>query len=245
MAVIGITVASVDSPPRHQLNTSYVRSVLGAGGVPFLLPVHEDLDLTPRILERIDGLILSGGVDVDPHLFGQEPLPGLGPVSPERDRSELALTREALAAGMPILAICRGIQVLNVAAGGTIIQDVDSARFPDLLKHRQEAPWWHASHAVEVEPGSRLADLLGLKAGMSTIRVNSFHHQAVDRVAEPLTAVARSPDGVVEAVEHRDDRRFVVGVQWHPEGMVDRHARQRGLFRGLVRAARPGEGRRP
>ncbi|MFO7245883.1 MAG: gamma-glutamyl-gamma-aminobutyrate hydrolase family protein [Thermaerobacter sp.] len=178
------------------------------------------------------GLLLTGGCDVDPYLFGQHPHPRLGRVSPRRDAWEAALVRAALAAGTPILAICRGVQILNVACGGTLIQDLD-AQVPGVIQHRQRAPHHHPSHEVRIRDGS----LLHRTAGSRVIRVNSRHHQAVLEPGRGLVVSATAPDGVVEAVEGTGPG-FVLGVQWHPENMaVAGDPVSRRLFRALVAAA--------
>lgn len=209
-----------------------------AGGIPVILPVLP----SPRIPElgrRLDGILLAGGVDVDPGLYGEEPLPGLGAVTPERDAFELALVRWAWEEGLPLLGICRGIQVLNVAAGGTLFQDLSSQLSSGLLKHEQKAPRWHETHLVRVAGGSRLARILGREE----LRVNSFHHQAVREVAPGWRAVAWAPDGVIEGIES-SEHPFALGVQWHAEGMWDRHPLHLRLFVALVEAAREKGGAR-
>lgn len=214
-----------------QVPAGYAAAVEAAGGIPVVLPV-----LAPgkaaEVLAHLQGLLLSGGVDLDPSHYGEDPLPGLGRVTPERDAFELALARQALAAGVPVLGICRGVQVLNVAAGGSLFQDLGS-QLKKVLKHRQEAPRWHESHAVRLDPSSRMAAILGV----TEARVNSFHHQAVRVVAPGLRAAAWAPDGVIEAVESADGR-FALGVQWHPEEMWNRYPLHLKPFSALVEAAR-------
>jgi len=214
-----------------QVPAGYAAAVEAAGGIPVILPVLAP-EKAPEVLEHLQGLLLSGGVDLDPSHYGEDPLPGLGKVTPERDAFELALARRALAAGVPVLGICRGVQVLNVAAGGTLFQDLGS-QLEKVLKHRQEAPRWHESHAVRLDPSSRMAAILGV----TETRVNSFHHQAVRLVAPGLRAVAWAPDGVIEAVESVDGG-FALGVQWHPEEMWDRYPLHLKPFSALVEAAR-------
>ncbi|MBX6395573.1 MAG: gamma-glutamyl-gamma-aminobutyrate hydrolase family protein, partial [Alicyclobacillaceae bacterium] len=175
--------------------------------------------------------MLTGGVDVDPAFFGEEPSRGLGEVCPQRDTFEMALVEEAFLRNVPVLAICRGMQVMNVVAGGTLIQDLGSQGRGNL-QHRQKAPRWHGSHRIEVVPGSKLAAILGAEE----LRVNSFHHQAVKDVAPGMQVSATSSDGVVEAIES-SLHRFAVGVQWHPENMWRRDPVQFRLFEALVRAA--------
>lgn len=209
----------------------YAAAVEASGGIPVIIPVMHP-GLAPELVAHLQGILFAGGVDVDPSYYGEEPLPGLGQVTPERDALELALAREALDRGVPVLGICRGVQVLNVAAGGTLYQDLAS-QLGKVLKHRQEAPRWYESHAVRIDPGSRLAAVVGT----SELRVNSFHHQAVREVAPGLRAVAWAPDGVVEAVE-AVNHRFALGLQWHPEEMWRRYPVHLKPFAALVEAAR-------
>lgn len=213
----------------------YLQAVRAAGGLPVLLPAPAGV----APLHETQGLLLAGGRDVDPPLYGQAPDPRVVEtldIDRERDEMELALIAAALERALPVLGICRGIQVLNVALGGTLVQDL-SLRGLDAAAHQQrrrqpEPPEWAPVHDVRLEADSRLARLLGAPA----VGVNSFHHQAVDEVAPGLRATGRAPDGVVEGLESADDR-FIVGVQWHPERMGDATP-QRALIAALVDAAR-------
>ncbi len=226
--VIGITSSYDRESGRTFLSRYYIQAVEAAGGLPLVLPCILSDGTVDKILGSIDGLLLSGGVDVDPLLFGEEPQPAMGDICPQRDKFELALTRRALALNIPILAVCRGLQVLNIAAGGSVLQDIGST-VNNPLKHDQQAPRWHGTHTVNILPDSKLAALWGTK-----LVVNSFHHQAVDRVAEGFRATAWSADGVVEAMESTA-HRFVVGVQSHPECMYQ-DPRILELFKGLIKA---------
>lgn len=207
----------------------YVRAVERSGGRPLLVPPSElGVDET---LDAIDGLILSGGSDLDPELYGQEPHPETTGVVPERDRAELTLLEAALARDMPVLAICRGSQVLNVAAGGDLVQHLPEVVGHDEHKH---TPGVFADHDVTLEEGTELAQLLGDRAP-----VKSHHHQGFGRLGEGLRAAAHAEDGAVEAIED-PTRRFTMGVLWHPEAGEDMR-----LFAALVEeAARYREGRR-
>jgi putative glutamine amidotransferase len=172
-------------------------------------------------------------VDVDPAIYGQEPHPKLGKVDDALDEAELVLTRWALEDRLPLFGICRGIQVINVAAGGTLYQDL-RAQFPGALRHRFAPSQYgreHRGHAIHIEPGSHLAQALGL-----TVSVNSRHHQAVRDVAPGFVVTARAPDGVIEGIE-LPDAPFVVGVQWHPENLAAQDAGMLGLFQAFVQAA--------
>lgn len=237
--VIGVTCGRREDQFQAFINVAYLEAVAAAGGIPVVLPPLEPrgpegpAEAAAAMLGRVDGVLLSGGDDVDPQQFGAEPDPGLGWVDPDRDLLELALAREALRLRKPMLAICRGMQVLNVAAGGDLHQDLGAVA---RLQHSQRAPRWHASHGVTVQPGSFLARLLGV--GNEPLSVNSFHHQAVNRVAPRFRVVAEAKDGVVEAIELEEEGHFCLGVQWHPEHMVGRWPVQRRLFEGLVEAAR-------
>ena len=229
--LVGVTLGDGDEPGLHAMREDYVRSVEQAGAVPLVLPPVEPGDV-PTLLDRLDGVLLSGGVDVDPSLYGQAPHPKLGRVNRRRDDFELALTREALRRDVPILAICRGQQVLNVATGGTLVQDIPST-IEGAMRHGGKGPRARRAHRAEVAEGSRLRDILG-RGSMS---VNSIHHQSVDRPGEGLVVSARCPeDGVVEGVE-MPARRFVVGVQWHPESFWNQPESFQGLFAALAEAS--------
>jgi len=212
----------------------YLTSVEQTGARARVLEVTE----SPRkVVAEIDGVLLTGGGDVDPTRFGEAPHPTTADVSTARDGLEVDLTRWAIETRTPLLAICRGLQVLNVALGGSLHQDIPSAlgspldhRQADLLGRSRST----AVHHVKVQDGSRLAGILGALE----VDVNSFHHQAINRLGRGLRDVAWAPDSIVEGVELVDDSRFVVGVQWHPEELVGHDRTARNLFRALVERAR-------
>jgi putative glutamine amidotransferase len=232
--LIGITTSvTVDkTPERAYVNASYVRAVEGAGGIPVLLPPYLSEQARRALWERLDGVLLTGGGDIDPARFDEPAHPTVFDVSPLRDALELEIVERALGEGVPLLAICRGLQVLNVALGGTLYQDLPSDK-PGPVAHSQAEPRDQATHAVKVlSEGTRLASI----AGASEIEVNSFHHQAIKRLASGLREVAWAPDGVIEAVE-MDGEGFVLAVQWHPEDLVSHDPAARGLFSALTAAA--------
>lgn len=214
------------------LHRDYSDAVVKAGGLPLAVPYIASEQWLDRVCAVADGLLLSGGEDVDPYLYGEEPAPGLGAISPERDRVESLLARRFLAADKPIFAICRGLQLLNAVAGGTLLQDIER-QHEGALQHRQAAPRDHMSHQVSIRDGTLLARVVGA----SPIRVNSFHHQAVCRTAPGFRVNAAAADGIVEGIES-ESHRFVLGVQWHPENLsvsgFDPVSRQ--LFGAFVRA---------
>jgi putative glutamine amidotransferase len=212
--------------------SDYSQAILHAGGAPLIVPSAQDENSMTRILDAADGLILSGGPDIHPRRYGEEPLAGLGEVDETLDRMEILAARLAVAKNLPVLGICRGIQVLNVALGGTLYQDIAS-QVPESLCHMPKADKAVNTHTIRIEAGSRLHKLLGRRE----IWVNGKHHQAVKDFAPGLTAAAQAADGVVEAVE-LEGKRFVVGVQWHPEGTWREDASSRKLFAAFVRAAR-------
>ena len=230
-AVIGITCSWDNENEKHYLNSSYAGAVKAAGGLPVLLVDYEKQEIQ-KLLGLLDGLLLSGGKDVDPVYFGEDMLPGCGEITPVRDAFEIEFTRLALNAGLPVLGICRGAQVLNIAAGGNIYQDLIT-QLPGRLKHHQLAPAWAPTHNIQVEAGTLLENILQI----GVIRVNSFHHQAVRDVAPGFVVSARSPDGIIEAIESAC-AAFALGVQCHPEEMWEKDSRFLKLFRALIEAAR-------
>jgi putative glutamine amidotransferase len=222
-----------DSAERTGVNAAYVRSVLAAGGVPIVLSPLLGPSFAPRSLDGVDGLILSGGEDVHPALYGAEPSPRCHPPSRERDLFELALFAAARQRELPVLGICRGIQLVNVALGGTLYQDLPAER-PGPVAHDPGSARDDRTHRIELKPGSRVAEALGGTA----FAVNSFHHQAVDRLADGLVASGWSEDGLIEAVESPAGAPWLLAVQWHPEEMhAEARAPERGLFRALIAAA--------
>jgi putative glutamine amidotransferase len=212
------------------LPQSYLRALEMAGGVPMPIPITRKQGTLQALFARMDGLLLAGGVDIDPAHYNEPPHPALGEIDAGRDWVELIVTPWALADGMPVLGICRGIQTLNVAAGGSLWQDI-AAQVPDALRHPSYpgSPYSRLSHAVRLEPGSRLAQILG----DLELEVNSLHHQAAKAVGEGLRVAARSPDGTIEGLEGQGEA-WVVGVQWHPEWLIDDDPRMRQLFEAFV-----------
>lgn len=214
---------------------AYVRSVALAGGAPVIVPLELGERAWRSIYERLDGLLLPGGVDVDPRRYGEQPHPCLGRADSPLDEAELVLARWALADRMPVLAICRGIQLINVAAGGTLYQDLP-AQLPDALPHACSPPSYprnYRAHMVHIDPGSRIATAMGT----TECTTNSRHHQAVKQVAPGFDVTARAPDGVIEGIEYAD-APFIIGVQWHPESLSASDRQMLALFGALVETSR-------
>jgi putative glutamine amidotransferase len=211
----------------------YVAGVAEAGGVPVILPPI--LEAAEEMARGIDGLLLTGGPDLDPSYYGEEPLPELDVTLPARDAFEVEILGHALQRGVPVFGICRGMQVLNVALGGTLYQDLPSQLHPDLIAHRQQMAKWQWTHEVEVDAASKVAKIVQV----TDLRVNSYHHQAIKGLADGLVAVASASDGVIEAVESRDlSERWLIGVQWHAEAMREMEGPEhRNLFEAHVAAA--------
>ncbi|GAB4209413.1 MAG: gamma-glutamyl-gamma-aminobutyrate hydrolase family protein [Roseiflexaceae bacterium] len=219
-------------PPTHGHRQTYVDAVVAAGGAPLLIPLIEQEEVLRTIYDRLDGLLLAGGGDIQPHYYGEEPLPELGTTDALRDQVEIPLVRWAMEDGKPVLGICRGLQVLNVALGGTLYQDIPSQIQTDIVHDSSytRKDWTYMAHDIALEPGSRLAEILGV----TRFGTNSLHHQSLKTVAEPLQPVGWAPDGVVEAVEGRNGQ-FVIGVQCHPEALQgEADPRWRALFRRFI-----------
>jgi putative glutamine amidotransferase len=234
--IIGVTTSAMRTDKgvqRAHLNASYIRAVERAGGIPLLLTPYHSPAALARFAELIDGLLLTGGGDIDPARFGEPWHPKTDLVSPERDELELQhVTRQAIDTGLPLLAICRGIQVVNVALNGTLHQHVPDA-FGDHIAHDQPGARSDRTHEVTIEGGS----LLSRVSGGERLRVNSFHHQALKDLGDGLKPVAWAEDKVVEAVEMPGARGFMLAVQWHPEELVEDDPAALRLFQALVEAA--------
>jgi putative glutamine amidotransferase len=216
---------------RVRLTAAYVTALENAGLIPLIVPPLSNTHAAAAVLDSVAGLVLTGGEDVDPARYGEKRHEKVRNVNAARDATEAALIEEAQARGTPVLAICRGIQILNVALGGTLVQDIPSQCETDI-DHDEDTPRDSRSHEVSIEPGSLIAKAIGTDHA----RVNSFHHQSVKRVAEGMRVTARSPDGVIEGIESTDEDWWVMGVQWHPEEMTESaEPWDRGLFKAFAR----------
>ncbi|WP_373895292.1 gamma-glutamyl-gamma-aminobutyrate hydrolase family protein [Virgibacillus natechei] len=214
--LIGITSSMEIDQSHYAVTNRNVKAIMLAGGMPVMLPYFIEKEDVDQIANQIDGLYATGGYDIDPTLFGEEPHQQLGTIIPARDESEIALMNELLERGKPILGVCRGAQTLNIAAGGDMYQDIYTQINQELLQHSQKAPLDHGSHFVYVQEGSLLHQL----TGSASFRVNSLHHQANRDVSGSFQISGKASDGVIEAVESTE-HPFALGLQWHPEAMAE------------------------
>lgn len=238
--LIGITTDRMvrDSGLLQQgITQAYIEAVYQAGGCPVLIPLGGPEAMYAELAQRLDGLLFTGGGDVHPAAYASQPHPKVAYVDEDRDRVEIALLHLAIERRLPFLGICRGLQVINVALGGSLFEDIVAQR-PDSLKHDYSPgyPRNYLAHSVDIQNGSRLEQVLALQQA----QVNSLHHQAVRRLAKGLTATASAPDGVVEALE-LEDYPFGMAVQWHPEWLRE-HLCMRALFRTFIQAGEARDG---
>lgn len=232
MLPVGITCGIMEEQRCLRLPWDYVKAVERAGGLPVPLMLFRP-ESARKAMGIIRGLILSGGGDVDPYHFGEEPFPGCGEISPWRDEMELELAQAAIESEMPILGICRGAQVLNIALGGDIFQDI-KLKGGQLLEHMQKAPAYYPYHSLKINEGTKLRNIF---SGKTELRVNSFHHQAIRKPGKNLIISAVAADGVIEAVESTR-HPFALGVQWHPEAMAGKNIPGgQELFNSLLQAS--------
>lgn len=237
--IIGIAANVMLHPVEALKNTQvsytphdFVTGVCQSGGTPLILPVvdHEHI---PTYVAQIDGLILGGGQDISPNLYGEEPHPQLQETLPLRDAFEIALIQEVIKQKKPIFGICRGLQILNVVEGGTLYQDI-SSQATISVKHTQDTLPQFVEHSITTVENSIARRLLGEKSS-----VNTLHHQAIKELAPSLRATAFSPDGLIEAIESHDDARFIFAVQWHPEILLQtKHQPSQNLFQAFVDACK-------
>jgi putative glutamine amidotransferase len=219
--------------PTYFLRARYIRAIEELGGVPLVLPLHADRTTRRHILQNLDGLLITGsGPDLPPSLYGERQRYPFKIVSQRRASFELDMVRLAKQADLPLLGICGGMQTMNVACGGSLLQDIPS-QVSTPIQHRQRTPAAHLSHSVKVAPGSLLRRIVR----SASMRVNSSHHQSVNTVAPSLIASAEASDGIVEAIES-PTHRFFLGIQWHPEFLFDRYPLHRRLFEAFLRASR-------
>lgn len=239
--VIGITTQTLEEIPDELprcwiMSQRYVQTLAASGGVPWIVPLLDDSETLRAIYDRVDGIFLPGGVDIDPGSYNEARTTACGRVDPDRDRTEILLSEWAMKDRKPILAVCRGAQLLTVAAGGALYQDVGS-EYPGAIRHdyfpkQGEHTRQDLVHPVKVVPDTLLNRLLGT----DTLLVNSMHHQGIKRLAPTLVANAFAPDGLIEGVESGNDE-FVLGVQWHPEDLADSDPMMRRLFDAFIEAA--------
>jgi len=229
--VIGITAAYDVEKGSSGVKDDYCDAIIHCGAVPIIIPVTEEKSMWAQYLEICDGIILSGGPDIDATYFGKCNMPYANEISPIRDSMEIFIAREAIAMDKPILGICRGIQVINIAAGGCIFQDIYAENNTDkmLIKHSQQAPRWFQIHNIDIQSETCLQRIFR----RDTLKVNSFHHQAVSEVAPDFTINAIAEDGIIEAIS-QENKKFVLGVQWHPENLWRKDNTHLKLFERLV-----------
>ena len=227
--IIGLTMHNKEG--KLEINNPYIESIKLAGGIPICLPEVENKEAAQAILSRLDGLLVIGGHDVNPKLYNEPPHAKLGQFITARDESDMLLTKEAFRMQLPLLAICRGHQILNVAFGGSLIQDIPS-QHPNAYQHSQRADRYELTHKV-----SNLSERLQAIFEATEIYVNTFHHQAVKQLGEGLIAAGEAEDGINEAIEH-PAHPYCIGVQWHPEELApagNEHAQR--LFKSFIQAA--------
>ena len=228
---IGIVICGLEEN-RQYISDAYIQAIKSVGGLPIVLPLIKSKTVIQEYVELCDGFLFCGGGDITPLLFGQEPATNVGKTDISLDLFQIRLMKAVLEADKPVLAICRGMQVLNVACGGTIYQDIDLVDFETINHMQNSISRRDISHKVIFEPGTKTHKLLG-----SFAYTNSFHHQSVDRLGKGLTVSGFTGDAIVEAIE-MPSRTFVIGVQWHPENMLDSAANMKQLFYALIRYAK-------
>lgn len=234
--IIGITtfLESKAKESYESVNYNYIKSVYLAGGIPVLIPIVEDEEIVNNYLKSIDGLILSGGEDVSPLMYGENPMEKVQLICAQRDKFEKELFLEALKSNIPVLGICRGLQVMNVALGGTLYQDINTQIENSLGHYQKDTPANNLYHQIKIDDESILFDIFDEKK----ISINSFHHQSIKKIGNGLEEIAWSVDGVVEGIEHIS-KDFALGVQWHPEDLAVKYPEFLNLFKALVQACTP------
>jgi putative glutamine amidotransferase len=231
IGIVGNTLVS-NTPfgemERAYVNSTYVKGVLRAGGVPLIIPCFGDPDVIKRQVEICDAFLFSGGGDIDPSQYGEEPDCRLGEIDPTIDDFQLSLYAEVEKSGKPVLGICRGLQIINTVKGGNLYQDINN-QIPNSYQHIQSGKRTHSVHKVAVEESTKLYHIIG----EAEVSVNSLHHQSIRELGQGLRVSARAGDGVIEAVES-DSEEKIIGVQWHPEDMIDTSEVMNNLFQWLV-----------
>lgn len=236
--IIGITASPVGDDTLEGSSATFAttEAIYNHGGQPVIIPMSNHLVTVEELAEFLDGLLLPGGNDINPLYFNEDPHPGLGKVHPFRDALEIRLIHAMIQRNKPILGICRGCQILNVATGGNMVQDIAS-QIEAPIQHSQKSPRFHASHYVRIAPGSKLAAI----AAQEELAVNSYHHQANRQVGPGFQVTAYASDGVVEAFESIGET-FILGVQWHPEHMIPQDDASARMFQAFIEACKSVRG---
>ncbi|MFZ3047606.1 MAG: gamma-glutamyl-gamma-aminobutyrate hydrolase family protein [Desulfatirhabdiaceae bacterium] len=231
VAIVSHTEPNRFGIPANGIAVTYAEAVIKGGGIPLILPFSEHSEIILQMVEPFDGFLFPGGIDVDPRFYAETKIDALGSADPELDRFQMTVFHAAVTRKKPVLGICRGIQLINVALGGSLYQDIPSQFSTATLKHMQDVLSFDVDHPVTIAPATRLHDIFGPE-----IRVNSRHHQSVKELGDGLIVTARAPDGVIEAAEHRE--LSIDLVQWHPELMLRKNDDMRCLFESFVRRCR-------
>ncbi len=224
--LVGITCGYDYEKRRIYLKEGYYEAIYRCGGIAILIPPTKDIAALDTLVERCDGILVSGGPDIDPKYYGEEISVANGEISPCRDQAEISIIQKALSLNKPLLGICRGVQILNVVCGGTLYQDIFSQiKDRSILAHTQKAPFGYPTHEVHVEKNSYIWETFK----QDKLSVNSYHHQAIKQVAPCFHITAKANDGIIEAIEHKE-KSFIIGVQWHPEMMWEENPESLKLF---------------
>lgn len=232
--LIGVTPWYDYDNNRTYIKDGYCEGINQAGGLALLMPMTTEEDIIDEIVDRCDGFLISGGPDIDAKHYGERNMPLNQDISPYRDLLEIHIVRKAISLNKPVLGICRGIQIMNVAMGGSLYQDIYSQiKDKELSRHSQAAPMWYPTHNISIEKGSRIWNIFGKQ----TLGVNSSHHQAVKEVAPGFVISSRAEDGIIESIEYTN-HIFAVGVQWHPELIWRKDGAFLGLFEELVKCSK-------
>lgn len=233
---IGITMTQEAAENQFEVWQEYIDAIVAGGGIPILLPSESHYNFYEEYLGLIDGLLLSGGQDILPNCYGEESIEGFKldwEMTPDRDEFEIEMTKKAMNLDMPILGICRGIQILAVANGGSLYQDIEAEIERDIkIRHYQESPWWFQCHKVSLIDNSIISNIYQKRH----LETNSLHHQSVKKVPEGFNVTAVTADGVVEAMESLN-HTFILGVQWHPERLLPRNKKWALLFKSFCQAS--------